>query len=117
MQGTILVPKEKVDELLGKIKYVIGSKKVTKKELESLVGSLAFVVKALPAGIAFCRRIYGALQGIARPFHFIRVSNEIKLDLQMWVVFLENFNGFTKFSTVDWFMDDTFEFYTDSSGA
>lgn len=117
VQGTIFVPKEKVDELLGKIKYVLGSKKVTKKELESLVGSLAFVVKALPAGRAFCRRIYGALQGIARPFHFIRVSNEIKLDLQMWVVFLENFNGFTKFSTVDWSMDDTFEFYTDSSGA
>lgn len=47
----------------------------------------------------------------------LSVSNEIKLDLKMWVVFLENFNGFTKFSTVDWSMDDTFEFYTDSSGA
>lgn len=69
VQGTIFVPKEKRDELLGKIKYVLGSKKVTNKELESLEGSLAFVVKALPEGIAFCRRIYGALQGIARPFH------------------------------------------------
>lgn len=35
----------------------------------------------------------------------------------MWVVFLENLNGFTKLSTVDWPMDDAFEFYTNSSGA
>lgn len=72
VQGTSLVPKEKVDELLVKIKYVLGSKKETKKELESLVGSLAFVVKALPVGRAFCTRIHEALQGIARSFHFIK---------------------------------------------
>lgn len=35
----------------------------------------------------------------------------------MRIVFLEHFNGFTRFSTVDWSMDDTFEFHTDSSGA
>lgn len=34
----------------------------------------------------------------------------------MWVVFLENFNGFIKFLIVDWFMDDIFEFYIDSLG-
>lgn len=39
------------------------------------------------------------------------------LDLQLLVVFLENFNGFKKCSTVHWSMNDTFDFYTDSSGA
>lgn len=31
VQGTIFVPIEKVDELLVKIKFIIGTKKVTKK--------------------------------------------------------------------------------------
>ncbi|XP_055998014.1 uncharacterized protein LOC125647435 [Ostrea edulis] len=47
VQGTIFVPTENVDELPAKIKYILVSKKVTKKELESFVGSL--VVKVLPA--------------------------------------------------------------------
>lgn len=68
-------------------------KKVTK------VGSMAILVKALPAGRAFWKRIYRALKSIAWCFYFIRISNKIKLDLQMLVVFLEKVNGYTKFST------------------
>lgn len=75
------------------------------------------VVKALPAGRAFCSRIYLALQRFARSLHFIRVSNKIKLDLQMWVVFLENFNGYTNFHINCRLLDDTFKLYTDSSEA
>lgn len=55
------------------------------------------VIKALPAGRAFCSRIYLALQSFDRSLHFIRESNKIKLDMQMWVVFLEHFNGYTNF--------------------
>lgn len=62
-----------------------------------MIGRFTFVVKALPAGRAFCRRIYLALHSFARSLHFIRVSNKIMLNLQMWVVLLENFNGYTNF--------------------
>lgn len=35
----------------------------------------------------------------------------------MWVVYLESFNDIAKFSTVNWFMVDTRNFYTHSLGA
>jgi hypothetical protein len=85
--------------------------------LQSLAGSLAFVVKALPAGRAFCGRIYGALAGGKKPFHMIRITNEIREDLKMWMEFLSNFNGLTSFPSLSWQDSDTLEFYTDSSGS
>ncbi|XP_062589409.1 uncharacterized protein LOC134251060 isoform X2 [Saccostrea cucullata] len=114
---TVFVPQDKVSELLGKIEFVLRSKKVTKKEMESLLGSLAFVTKALPAGRAFCRRLYGALVGVCKSFHLIRVSKEIRLDLEMWIEFLTKFNGLSPFPSLIWLDNETLEFYTDSSGS
>jgi hypothetical protein len=45
-------------ELKSKIKFVLGGKKVTLRNLQSLCGSLVFCSKALTAGRAFSRRIY-----------------------------------------------------------
>lgn len=59
-----------MDEVIVKIYYVTGSKKVTKKEIKELVGSLAFVVKVLSASRAFDRRVYEALQGIDTCIYF-----------------------------------------------
>ena len=44
--------------LKSKIKFVLGRKKVTLRDLQYLCGSLVFCSKALPAGRAFSRRIY-----------------------------------------------------------
>lgn len=114
---TIFVPKNKVTELLEKINDALSCKKVTVKKLQSLAGSLAFVVKALPSGRAFCRRVYAALAGGKKSFHFIRISKEIRLDLEMWVEFLTKFNGLTPFPSLTWQDDETLKFYTDSSGS
>ena len=54
----IQIPEDKVLELKSKIKWVLGRKKITLRDLQSLCGSLAFCAKALPAGRAFSRRIY-----------------------------------------------------------
>lgn len=76
-----------------------------KKELESLLGSLAFLVKALPAGRTCCRRLLvnGALESI----HLIRVTKEIRPDILMWVVFLKKFNDLTIFQSLNWSLDET----------
>ena len=114
---TIFIPEDKRRELLLKIQNVLSCKKVTLKQLQSLVGALAFVVKALPAGRAFSRRIYGAMEGVKKSFHFIRITSEIRMDLQMWVQFLLNFNGTTPFPLQHWHDSEFLEFFTDSSGA
>ncbi|XP_061173384.1 uncharacterized protein LOC133182551 [Saccostrea echinata] len=114
---SIFVPKEKVKELIGKIYAVLESKKVTLKEMQSLAGALAFVVKALPAGRAFCTRIYGSFAGVKKPFHFVRITAEIRSDLLMWVQFLSQFNGSTPFPGLTLHEADALHFYSDSSGS
>ncbi|XP_062597918.1 uncharacterized protein LOC134259342 [Saccostrea cucullata] len=117
ISGTIFVPDDKVRELLAKINGILNSKKVTLKEMQSLAGALAFVVKALPAGRAFCSRLYGSMAGVKKSFHFIRITAEIKLDLLMWVQFLTDFNGRTQFPSLVWQEDDSLHFYSDSSSS
>lgn len=60
------IPEDKIRELLWKINNVLECKKLTLKQLQSLVGALAVVVKALPAGRAFSRRLYGAIEGVKK---------------------------------------------------
>ena len=62
----IMIPKDKLNDLRQQISYVLGRKKVTLKYLQSLCGLLAVCTKALPAGRAFCRRIYAAMSGVKK---------------------------------------------------
>ena len=114
---TIFIPEDKIFALSHAIKQLIGRKKATLKELQSLLGSLAFVVKALPAGRAFCRRVYATIAGLNKPHHIVRISKEIKYDLEMWLTFLGRFNGTTPFPSAHWEENETLQFFSDSSGA
>jgi hypothetical protein len=62
----IQIPDEKVAELKCKIKFVLGRKKVTLRDLQSLCGSLELCSKTLPAGRAFSRRIYVATSNVKK---------------------------------------------------
>lgn len=47
----------------------------------------------------------------------MRVSEEIWLDLEMWVQFLSQFNGTTQFPCLVWQEGDALQFYSGSSGS
>jgi hypothetical protein len=68
------IPHDFFLELKSKIKFVLGRKKVTLRDLQSLCGSLAFCSKALPAGRAFSRRIYLATSSAKKTHHYIRAT-------------------------------------------
>lgn len=72
------IPDKKVLELLKQINVIAFSKKVTLKQLQSLCGILAFCSRALPAGRAFSRRLYMATAKASKPYHYIRVSRNLK---------------------------------------
>ena len=44
-------------------------------------------------GRAFMRRLIDATIGIKHPKFKIRVSTSMRLDLEMWLRFLDNYNG------------------------
>jgi hypothetical protein len=50
---------------------------------------LGILLKSLPSARAFNRRFYGAMSGVSKHYHFIRVSRGMKEDIQVWLSFLD----------------------------
>jgi len=82
------LPKEKLDalhELLGN--WQKTRKKVTKRELLSLIGKLSFAAKAIPAGRLFLRRLIYLSTTAKQLHHHIRLTASAKADIQWWIKF------------------------------
>lgn len=66
----------------------------------------------MPA-IAFTRRNYDVMQGVAKPHHYIRVLVAVKDDLRVWQTFLDLFNSCYYFPHIDWVDDEHLKLFTD----
>ena len=51
-----------------------------------------------------------------KPHHHVKLSNELKQDIQMWLRFLFNFNGARLIHENEWLSSDSIELFTDSTG-
>lgn len=69
----------------------------TRKELESLIGSLHHVTKVVPPGRAFLRRMINLLCAFRSSSHPIRLNLEFRHDLAWWLEFLQSWNGVSFF--------------------
>ena len=101
---------------MATISDFLTRKKVTLKEVQSLTGLLNFACSVVVPGRAFLRRLIDLTLGIRFPNHFIRLTREVKLDLQLWQSFLTNFNGRTFFLEDTWSSSDKLQLYTDAAG-
>lgn len=110
------LPQVKLVELREKIQFCISAKKITLRELQSLIGSLNFACQVVASGRAFIRRLVDATVGIRKQSFKIRVSTVIRLDLEVWLQFLHNYNGITLFPHRLWCANESINLYTDSAG-
>jgi hypothetical protein len=56
---TVTIPMDKLEEMVQKIKTMLKQKKVTLKQIQSMIGSLNFAYRAVAPGRAFLRRLIG----------------------------------------------------------
>lgn len=112
----IRLPQQKLLQTKEKLLFIYNQKKVTLKELQSLVGLLNFCAKALPSARAFNRRFCDAMSGVDNKHYFIRVTIDLKEDIIMWIKFLEEFNGTCRFDKNIWLSNKQLNLYTDSAG-
>ncbi|XP_069590448.1 uncharacterized protein [Ranitomeya imitator] len=87
------LPEDKLVNMRLEVKRVGSLKKVTLREVQSLLGKLNFACRIMPMGRVFCRRLSLATIGIRAPNHFIRLRRDLKDDLKVWEFFLESYNG------------------------
>jgi len=115
----VRVPGDKLDKLRMGVNYIIGRHKIKLGELESIVGLMAFCARAIPSARAFMRRFYDLMASVRvkRPYFYVRVSNETRLDAQVWLTFLDQFNGECYVPQNLWFTSDKLSLHTDSSGS
>ena len=74
-----------------------GKKSCKKREMESLIGYLNFTCSVVLPGRVFHRRLISSIMGVRQPYHFIKISAEMKSDLAMWQSFVISFNGKSMF--------------------
>ena len=86
---------------LAKIKCLVSNalsqKRISKKELESLGGSLSHCSHVVKGGRVFCKGVYSLYRSmIAQGKRFINIPDWVKADLRWWDRLCSYFNGICK---------------------
>ncbi|XP_053390337.1 uncharacterized protein LOC123546117 [Mercenaria mercenaria] len=115
-QMVVRIPITKILEVVQKIKDILAQPKSTLKKVQSLIGSLNFCCRAIIAGRPFIRRLINSICGLTKPYHHVRIKAEIRLDLAMWLLFLQNHNGISVFHDRFWVSNEDVQLFSDSAG-
>ena len=111
------LPEEKLQKCRGLLTEFLSRRSVCLKELQSLIGLLNFTCLVVVPGRAFLRRLIDLTKGVGKPHYHIRISQGARLDLDMWLRFLRDFNGRSFFLDDIWETSHTLQLYTDSAGS
>ena len=66
-------------------------------------------------GHPFIRRIIDLTRGLKKPHHVVRLTKEIKADLQVWKIFCDSFNEESVILPTEWETSNTLKLFTDAS--
>ena len=115
IHAQVRVPRSKVRATCQKIHHLLSKRKASLVALQSLLGSLNFLCKAVAPGRAFLRRLIGLTVGLKKPHHLVRISKGARLDLLMWLHFLSHFNGVSAFLSQHWESNEALDLFTDAA--
>ncbi|XP_046337870.2 uncharacterized protein LOC124119423 [Haliotis rufescens] len=113
----VRIPQEKIVNINAIIHDMLasGNHKVTRKALQSLVGKLNFMCRAIPMGGPFCRRLIDAYTKVSHQAHGVRITWGVREDLEVWLGFLGEFNGVSVFQNQKWADNTCLQLFTDAA--
>ena len=111
------LPCDKLTKCRSPIHHFLHRKKVTLKELQSLIGLLNFTCSVMEPGGTFLPCLINLTVGIKRPRYFLRLNRKTRSDLQLWVIVLESYNGGSFFLDYIWLSSAKLHLYTDAAGS
>ena len=111
----IRVPPSKVSTTCQQIRDLLSKRKATLATVQSLLGSLNFLCKAIAPGRAFLRRLIALTCGLKKPHHTVRISKGARLDLLLWLQLLVHFNGVSAFLGQQWESNEVVDLFTDAA--
>ena len=90
---TLSLPPEKLQDLRRRLESTKAKNKVTKKQLQSLAGSLNWATQCIYGGRFHLRRILDTMLPLRKPWHHARITKELRADIDWWLDFMADFNG------------------------
>ena len=108
------LPEEKLHRLLNLISEWENKKSCTRRELESLIGTLQHAGTVILPGRSFMRRIISLLSIAKQRHHHIRLNKDFRSDLHWWKTFAAHWNGSSLIINHN---SANFEITSDASGA
>ena len=87
------LPNDKITKTKTFLSDFLRRKKVSLKEIQSLIGFLNFACSVVVPGRAFLRRLIDLTKGVKLPHYRIRLTKSFKADLRLWQTFFDEFNG------------------------
>ena len=93
---TLSIPKEKIQQILENCQAVLKKPSISKKGLQSLIGSLMFIHKAVKPARVFVNRLIQCLRECV-DCKAIQITEDFVKDIHWFLQFLEKYNGVSKY--------------------
>lgn len=92
-QGELRLPSDKLHRLIDEVDKWLSKRACTRRELESLIGTLHYACKVIRPGRSFLRRAISLLSIVKQRHHHIRLNAEFRSDMMWWKMFATCWNG------------------------
>ena len=109
------LPVDKKLKCIAKLEEISNKNSTSLKELQQLTGLLSYATLVVYVGRVFIRRLFNLMIGKTKKYAKIKISEQVKEDLLMWLDFMNNFNGKNMFMDDRWFSNKQLDLYCDSS--
>jgi hypothetical protein len=94
---TVCIPEEKIKETIDLLHWF----EYRKRQLQQLIGKLAFIAECVRSGRLFISRMLDTLRKYKCNFDKIRLTLEFRKDVQWWLQFLRIYNGLSLVPDLD----------------
>ena len=111
------LPVDKVERIKTALYEFQSKRSTTLQELQSLIGTLNFACKVISPGRPFLQRMIALTRGVKKPHRHIKLTAGFFKDLDMWSLFIEQWNGIGLFLSSFWDTSETLSLFTDASGS
>ncbi|XP_072037394.1 uncharacterized protein [Amphiura filiformis] len=115
-EQVVRVPEEKLRKLQEQLEKAVRSESMTLQRIQSLLGLLNFVCRAVAPGRAFMRRLIDLTKGVKGKSTRVTIGKGAREDLKMWLEFLRHFNGVSMFLAIDPIANSELQLFTDAAG-
>jgi hypothetical protein len=102
----IRVPQDKLVAIRERLPDWLHKRTCSKKELQSLIGRLAFIAKCVAPGRLFLSRLLECLRGLCRAEDTVHLSVEFCKDIRWWYDFVAVYNGISIIKRDPWLAAD-----------